>query len=233
MKILHLATAAILALTLSTIHADTATQVSKLGISGWYSECDLITPDWRKSCIGDYVVNDEPAALDPTGNTCYVNPLETSNTSLGVYWLGPTSSQTGIYIYSMLLLGNDTQVYQRTDCNANGSCSCDAVEPYRGEWRNGSCGGVGVSCSRFQVTSLQGLVGKDCAAIFQQTIENYYGLVGSCFVAGTLVDMTATPTVSPSPTTPPAPTSGVKKVHHTCSLSGFFLMVGLASAFVY
>jgi hypothetical protein len=74
---------------------DSASQVSKLGISGWYhSQCDLPTPDLQESCIGDYVPNYEPLALDPTASTCYVNSFVDTTAAAGVqHWFGHTMSQ--------------------------------------------------------------------------------------------------------------------------------------------
>lgn len=199
------ATTALLFLT--TAHADTASQVARLGISGWY-DCDLTVEDLSKSCIDPYLPNDEPAVLDPTGNTCYMNPLETSNTTRGVHWFGPSPNNDGqIHLYSILLWGNETiGLYEPYDCT-NGACSCERVEPYRGDWRNGDCGGIGPGCSSSATTNLNDLVGHECAVFFRQTTNDDTGLAGSCFVSGTLVDVTATPTISPSPTSQPTTTS--------------------------
>lgn len=196
-------------LSLPSIQAvDTASQVSKLGISGWYSQCNLTTPDLSESCIGDYMPNDEPLALDPTGNTCYVYPLmDLTTTAVGVHWLGPSPiDPNGVYLYSIMLLGTDVEMYKPTNCASSGACSCDIIEPFRGNWRNETCGGIGPSCSMVPVNDLKSLVGRKCAAFYRETTM-YDGLVGSCFLLGTLVDLTVAPTTSPSPTVMSLPKS--------------------------
>lgn len=208
MKLILTATSALLLTSFVQVAtAATANQVSKLGISGWYDECDLVTADLTQSCIGNYVENDEPAALDPTGNTCYVNPLLPKNTSaVGVYWFGE-QSDGGVYIYSILLVGNETTAAPR-NCTSNGACSCDAFEEYCGDGGSGDGigpGGSGPGCTFGPVNELGNFVGKECAVFVREATTYNDGLVGSCFVAGKLVDLTAVPTLSPSPTALPSP----------------------------
>jgi hypothetical protein len=82
---------------------DSASQVSKLGISGWYSQCDLPTPDLQESCIGDYVPNYEPLALDPTASICYVNSFVDKTAAAGVqHWFGRTTSQSAKMVFTCI-----------------------------------------------------------------------------------------------------------------------------------
>jgi hypothetical protein len=99
---------------------------AKLGISGWYSQCDLPTPDLQESCIGDYVPNYETLALDPTASTCCVNSFVDTTAAAGVQpalvWTHhvPTN-QNGVYMYSILLLGMEgIELYKPTNCTING-----------------------------------------------------------------------------------------------------------------
>lgn len=100
-----------------------AHDLEHIAISGWWSECDLDDgASLAESCAGNYVENAEPAALDLTGNTCYVNPLQTSTTSAGVFWFGPLVNNTGTYLYNLLLLGENVTMYKPANCSAMQWC---------------------------------------------------------------------------------------------------------------
>lgn len=189
---MHLLTTAALAFTLLSNPTHAHGALEHIAISGWYSECDLEADSLEESCAGDFVLNDEPAELDKTGNTCYVNPLQANITDVAtVFWFGPFVNQTGIYLYASLLVGEDNvTAYKPTNCSANnGACECGPFDDLRGsDWlETGSCGG---RCAISQAENgLELLEGKDCAVLFTVNTTDAAGdNIGMCPILGKLID---------------------------------------------
>lgn len=167
-------------------------------ISGWYPACDLDGDSFAESCLGTFVESAEPAELDLTGETCYVNPIDDSTTSAGVFWFGPLPNNTGTYMFSSLLLGENVTKFKPTNCSANGACDCGPFDALRGDdWmETGKCG---ASCGISNTDTLDGRKGEDCAIDFKITTEYMNETVGICPILGKVID-----------TLPPS-TSGVVK----------------------
>jgi hypothetical protein len=78
------------ALALSRLSPAYAHNLEHIAINGWYPLCNLQADALNETCSGDFVLNDEPAELDKTGTTCYVNPLQENIVDVAsVFWLGP------------------------------------------------------------------------------------------------------------------------------------------------
>lgn len=229
----------------------TAEEIAMLSITGWYSDCDY---DAETSCAGNYSSDYDPIPLDPTGNTCYVNPFvhPTSTTKNVVFWLGPSGgtendanvseTSAGIYLYVLRVEDDSVDEFLPTNCTESGVCSCDSLETLRDPWRTtGDCSG---GCSVTPADDL-GLLDGDCAVLFKESVINpfFNGTIVTCSIQGTLVNTTTiSPTTSPtaSPTMDTTddeeeePTSSATTYRNaawfrlTCSLALFaFLVTGL------
>lgn len=187
-------TVAALALTLVIPTYSHGGNLEHIAISGWYPEC-LFEGDIGDSCLGNFAESAEPADIDSSGNTCYVNPLITSNTTAGVFWFGPLANKTGTYMYTALLLGDNVTAYKPTNCMENGACECGPFDDFRGsEWKEtGGCGG---QCAFLPAGGLEGLVGEDCAILTRVTTTYMNETVGTCPILGKVIDTGGSPTTS-------------------------------------
>jgi hypothetical protein len=192
----------------------TAESVSGFAISGWWSKCDYYLGDFNE-CIGTYKSND-PFALDPTGNTCYVNPLAESSSTNVAFWFGPpgsdlvdnsTANATNIYYYVLPFPTKDADLYIPTNCTDSGACSCKSLETLRGSWRTtGTCN---VHCMSGVADTLKD---GDCAVFVKtSTINKYFNdTIVTCAIQGSLIDLSKNST----------PTSGEMKVVNMSLLLG-------------
>jgi len=171
-----------------TLILTTAHNVEHIAISGWYTECNFDADSFAESCAGDFVLNEEPAEIDKSGSTCYMNPLQSSSTAVDVFWFGPLLNNTGTYIYNNVLLGEENvTMYKPTNCSANGACECGPFEALRGEdWlETGDCGG---GCGITPADELDHLEGEDCAVLFKQTTMYNGETIGTCPILGKVID---------------------------------------------
>lgn len=187
----------------------TAQDIASLSISGWWSDCDY---NADTACTGNYKEY-PPVPLDPTGNTCYVNPhvSPASSTKNVVFWLGPegltatTSSDasTGIYLYVLRVPDDSVEEHLPTNCTESGACSCESVDSLRAPWRTtSSCIG---GCS---VTPADNLVRLDetCAVLYKESVINAFfnDTIVTCAIQGTLIDTSSSSSSTPTA----APTTG-------------------------
>ena len=223
---------AALTLLLITHHAiaksATAENVSSYAISGWWSDCDFDREQFNE-CTGSYK-ECHPTRLDPTGNTCYVNPnADPSSTTNGVvFWFGPSGSdlvnssnstqdQTDIYYYMLLVPSEDASVYIPTNRTDSGACSCESLEPLRGSWlTTGTCN---VDCNSGVADILRG---GDCAVFIKTSTINKFSndTIVTCAIQGSLIDMSSDSTPTTTPTA-----SGETKV---LTMSWHYLLGSLA-----
>ena len=226
---------ALLLISFAATHAqnNVTADISHFAIIGWWSDCSF---ELDTSCAGTYQEY-EPAPLDPTGNTCYVNPHAdpTSTTSTVVFWLGPAGSNnndtnsvssTSIYLYTLRVPDSNVDRYMPTNCTDSGACSCDNVDPLREPWKTtGSCSG---DCSSTIANNL-GRLDEDCAVLFKTRVVNAFfnDTIVTCAIQGKLIDTsTSSPTASPSPTYKEEPstdesTSSGSEMKASVSLMGF------------
>jgi hypothetical protein len=113
-----------------------ATTLLKLNLVGWWSECLPPYPNLNaySRCAGNFTPV-EPIPLDPTGNTCYVNPLSGFN---AIQWMGGLPDENGtlsdeVYIYNVVPNLLTYRDYMPLDCTT-GTCSCDSIESLRSGW---------------------------------------------------------------------------------------------------
>lgn len=176
--------------------ATIAVELENIAISGWFPECNFDGGALKDSCAGTFreLNTEQPVTLDPTGETCYVNPLTTSDitSSRGVFWFGNER------MYSTLLLGENVTMYSPTNCTSSGACECGPFEEWRGDdWELGNCT---MSCSFVPSIGLANLVGEDCATFFRASTLYEGEPVGTCPILGRIIDVT--------PPTPAPVTSG-------------------------
>jgi hypothetical protein len=178
------------ALALSLLSPTHAHNLEHIAISGWYPSCNLEADALNETCSGDFVLSDEPAELDKTGNTCYVNPLQENITDIAsVFWLGSLNNVNGTYLYSNLLLDENVTKYKPTNCSSNGACDCGPFDDLRGEdWaETGECGG---GCTIVPAEHLDHLKGEECAILVTFNTTNAAGdIVGMCPILGKLIDV--------------------------------------------
>lgn len=114
----------------------TASTIDKLNLVGWWGDCAPPEPnlDSYNRCAGNYTpVPTTP--LDPTGNTCYVNPLSGFN---AIQWMAGLPDANGtlsdeIYLYNVVPNLLTYRDYMPSDCTT-GMCSCDSIESLRHGW---------------------------------------------------------------------------------------------------
>jgi hypothetical protein len=209
----------------------TAESISGFAISGWWSDCDFFLEEFNE-CIGTYKAHD-PFALDPTGNTCYVNPLADPSSTNVVFWFGPpgsdlvdnsTADATNIYYYVLLVPTEDAGLYIPTNCTDSGACSCESLDPLRGSWRTtGTC----------DVDCMSGVSDKlkdgDCAVFAKTSTINKYlnDTIVTCAIQGSLIDLSSNSSLTTAPTT--MPTSGKTKI---VNLS-WLLLLGSGAMFAF
>ena len=148
------------------VQTASASQVSRMQIDGWWASCGRLS----KKCQGGFKEYG-PERIDPTGNTCYINPLRRN---LGVVqWIAPLGNETtaattktsnndqATYVYAVTFPANLSDTYFPTNCTEAGACSCDTIEPLRAGWKENpqACGADAISCHIFP-TYLE--PGRDC-----------------------------------------------------------------------
>jgi len=216
----------------------TAEEIASLSISGWWSDCDYSA---ENSCAGNYT-EIELTPLDPSGNTCYVNPHvdATSSTKNVVFWLGPAGSDVanatdGILLYVLRVDDADVETYLPTNCTDSGSCSCDSVDPLRDPWRTlSTCSG---ECSATQADDLA-LFENDCAVLYKESVINpfFNDTIVTCAIQGSLIDTSSsTPSSSPVPSAGEELTSGggsLMKVSLSASWLGFAACIAFLALFL-
>lgn len=184
---------------LSSAEKATSEDIENLALTGWWSDCIFENED---SCAGNYTEISSPIPLDPTGNTCYVNPYvnPTSSTSEVIFWLGPAGSDVmngtlGILLYTMRVENEDDLP---TNCTSGGACSCESLEELRNPWRTTStCSG---GCSATPADDL-GKLNETCAVLYKESVINQFfnDTIVTCSIQGTLLDLsTASPSMAPS-----------------------------------
>jgi hypothetical protein len=117
--------------------------LSNITITGWYVPACRdreYVPTFEAFCETTLLerLDDEPIALDPTGQTCYVNPWY--NTT--VFWVGPwtdreanNTTQATAALFGMHFTNERAASRYLLDCSSLGVCPCDALEPIRQNWR--------------------------------------------------------------------------------------------------
>ena len=125
-----------------------AAEVQDLAIRGWWSQCNFDVSGNQDRCAGTLVeTQDALVPLDPSGDTCYVNPAADFNT---ITWFGkysdkalnetvdlPVGLSPEVLMWSIVLHANSnaTAEYLPTDC-IFGICSCDSIGPLRINWQD-------------------------------------------------------------------------------------------------
>ncbi len=206
------------------VFAETAIKedISNFAISGWWSDCIYESDD---SCAGNYTEISSPISLDPTGNTCYVNPFvdPSSSTKNVVFWLGPPGTDVmndtlGILLYT-LRVSEDADM--PTNCTDDGACSCESLKDLRSPWRNTStCNG---GCSATPADNL-GDLDDACAVLYKESAINAFfnDTIVTCSIQGSLVDLSsASPSASPTNSEQPS-SGGVAMRRGSCWLSTWY-----------
>lgn len=210
--------------------------ISNLAIDGWWTDCNN---DIGIDCAGS-LVHHEPFTIDPTGQTCYINPVVKQPAPQVVHWFRSLPAEDSIsanvldshfydlYLYSFTIPRNASEAFP-SDCTSGGQCSCETIEPLRIGW-NGSltiswCPSGSDSCGYrlFQPST------TECEASVASTstdpVTNETRV--SCYLLASLVVELA-PTAAPTQfghlgDTDPAPTSGAA-VSKWDSILGFAAM---------
>lgn len=135
------------------------TTLSQLSLAGWWPGCDLVESENSSSfeCTGTSS-SFEPIPLDPTGQTCYVNPFREEKDA--VHWFGqdPSQKDSETFIYTVVIEDDVANDYYPASCE-NGVCSCQTIEPLRENWDSSGlkCTYPLVSCAKapahFETTS--------------------------------------------------------------------------------
>lgn len=129
-----------------------STAISDLEIVGWWSECASTPSASTGLCAGTFEPLNIPIVLDPTGNTCYVNPAANYP---AVQWLGGIPNANGKIVstdasetvfYTLILTTELLRAqFFPTNCTA-GECSCDTIEPLRKGWDTAPNGNLSAWC---------------------------------------------------------------------------------------
>jgi hypothetical protein len=114
--------------------------VDSLAISGWYPRCNPDAPSGGPNCDGTLEPTSARATIDQIGQTCYVNPAEPRKTNY-FSWFGPDNlleeGEFGLRIYSISYrLDQRNTSGMPMDCNSDGKCAHDAIEPIRVGWNS-------------------------------------------------------------------------------------------------
>ena len=113
--------------------------LSNVSITGWYSPPCLdreYLPKFEDYCVSHMLHRlEQPISLDPSGQTCYVNPWH--NTF--VFWAGPGTDNSGnvqATLFGMHFTNETIAELYLSDCSEFGICSCDDLEFIRQTWMN-------------------------------------------------------------------------------------------------
>jgi hypothetical protein len=206
----------VLSILVGISNADFA-EVQDLAIRGWWSQCNFGAGGLGDRCNGTLVeTQDTLVPLDPSGDTCYVNPAADFNT---ITWFGkysdkalnesvgePVGLSPEVHMWSIVLDTNSssTAVYLPTNCTF-GICSCDSIEPLRIDWQDNvrfcptdKCFSISIVIARLKEEPCSydnGITGRD-------TVTGEL-LFGACWLLASLEEI-GTDAPSDAPTAMPA-----------------------------
>jgi hypothetical protein len=140
------------------------TEIINLEIVGWWSECAAAPSASTGLCAGTFQALTTPILLDPTGNTCYVNPVANYP---AVQWLGGvpnangtlfTSSTSEVVFYTLILTTEKLMEQFFPQNCPTGACRCDSIEPLRKGWNSTPNGNLSSWCQYNTLCSYDSIV---------------------------------------------------------------------------
>lgn len=112
---------------------DQANRIAQLGINGWWDRCNFneLNPF---ACSGTFS-RTAVFPLDPTGATCYINPLVSNYPAVHFFGTNPdfvgSSLEGDLFLYTIFIRADERDQLFPRDCNYAGLCSCDTIEALR------------------------------------------------------------------------------------------------------